>query len=335
MAHLSSRISILLNGALDIAVVLLVMNIQHVDCHMTQGNIMLPPGTTKYLAEIFSGRCSDYTDCTLPHSFQCKTNPQRSLVNCTAALYEFLQAFAKVDPCNVPDDAYDKLLTEAMIHSEPDETLFWSGTMEIAINIATVTSRYTSIERTLAGYILNGLTWCGQAAHGVTPTYQTSSCPRCINGKPDASYQFWRSASRHFAAQARGDVSLLLDSTRKNGAFRNTSTFAMEELPNIDPMKVDHVYIHLVQNVSAPINTTRETCDTGSIKVLRSLLETKGLNYTCTEDDLEFMMIQCVEYQDAIPCQSLFSSATIFTSSTSVVSMTLLSLSHLITFLSR
>lgn len=272
----------------------------------------LSPGTTKFLSKIFRGRCSDYSDCTLPHTFQCDTDPSRPQINCTNSLREFIDAFAHKDPCQVPDDAYNEFLNKSMVHSEPNETLFWSGTRNIAINIATITDRYTTIERTAAGYVLNGLVWCGKNGAEDSSGINHAECPSCERGVPDATYQFWRSASRHFAAQARGYVSVLLNSTREGGAFQNKSTFATQELPNLDVNLVSHVFIHVVRDVTIPDDIPGEDCDGESILYLKRRLEERGLKYTCSSNDREFILVQCVQYPDSAPCQMLSTSSVAF-----------------------
>ncbi|KAJ8043700.1 ADP-ribosyl cyclase/cyclic ADP-ribose hydrolase 2 [Holothuria leucospilota] len=293
-----------LNSVIFLLILPFIGNFYEVRGHIVRRSTS-PQGTTKFLSKIFSGRCNDYSDCTLAHTSQCNTYPSRSQTNCTDALNEFLEAFAFKDPCKVPEDAYDGFLNKSMVHSEPNETLLWSGTKNIAINIATITDRYTTIERTAAGYILNGLRWCGEnGSSGIN----YGSCGPCEEGQYDASTQFWRSASRHFAAQARGFVSVVLNSTRNGGAFNETSIFASQELPNINVTLVSHVYIHVVRSVTTPDNITGEDCDGASIMKLKARLTDKGLNHSCSFNDREFILVQCVQYPDAAPCQMLSSS---------------------------
>ncbi len=230
-------------------------------------------------------------------------------------LWEIFNAsFAFKDPCQAGDDTYDQLIAAAPPATTKDQTLFWSGLPTLALNNGRVTRRHTILEETLPGYVLNGLTWCGQLDY---PGFNDVDCP--ISGPKctaETMYTFWRAASRAFARQARGLIKVALNGSRVD-AFRNTSTFATNELPNLNSSLVSHVNILLVYDISIPGDNRRARCDEGSIDQLQMLLTSYGFSYTCVENPSDFRFLQCAS--DPTNDHCLNSNLASLTTSSSVV----------------
>jgi len=70
--------------------------------------------------------------------------------------------------------------------------MFWSGTYDVAHEYADTGRRFVTLEDTLLGFIMNGLTWCGQTAD---PGMNYQSCPSYNECPESASTAFWGTAS--------------------------------------------------------------------------------------------------------------------------------------------
>ncbi|XP_038051004.1 ADP-ribosyl cyclase/cyclic ADP-ribose hydrolase-like isoform X2 [Patiria miniata] len=273
--------------------------------------------TTSNISDIFVGRCEEHVQCL--QQDQCNTNTTLR-GTCDQLWGTFVDAFAYKDPCQAGNDDYDAVIAAAMPHANKDESLFWSGLPKLALNNGRVTGRYTILEETLPGYIANGLTWCGQT--GAPGINYNTPCPSayssgCAN---ETMYTFWRAASRAFARQATGTISVALDGSRTNPpAFRNTSTFATNELPNLNTAAVTHVNILLVYDISVKGDNRRALCDKGSIKDLQTLLTDRGFTYTCIEGPRGFKFLQCAGDPDNARCVEACSFAVIPNASIALV----------------
>ncbi|KAI8497934.1 GPI inositol deacylase [Branchiostoma belcheri] len=232
-------------------------------------------GTTLHLEEIFLGRCWDFQRLW-------KVSPD---INCTGLWDKFFHAFSNRDPCDQKPSYYDDFFSASAFDTpSAEKTLFWSGTTVLAHEYSNDGLRYTTLEDTLPGYVLNGLRWCGSLSE---PWYNEKTCPKCPPSVPWDS--FWRAASRSFAKRARGDVFVMLSGTRKDqegkpiDAFVNTSYFGMEELPNLDQQKVSKVNVWVMHDLIV-VPPYREACGKGSLIQLDQELSRRGFLMDCTDD---------------------------------------------------
>ncbi|KAG7262632.1 hypothetical protein CRUP_007862 [Coryphaenoides rupestris] len=114
------------------------------------------------------------------------TNDSKS-PDCMKVWSAFEQAYVSRDPCQVPMEDYDQLLSTAQPQPTCNSMMFWSGTMEVVHQVSQ--GCYQTLEDSLLGFLLNGQTWCGK--EGSRDTY-TSGCPDCDNNPVKS---FWRRAS--------------------------------------------------------------------------------------------------------------------------------------------
>ncbi|KAL9964495.1 hypothetical protein ACROYT_G028144 [Oculina patagonica] len=139
-------------------------------------------GSTKHLKDIVLGRCWD---------FQRQKVREGSAKNCSKIWETFYSAFAGKDPCNTSFADYAPYFDEVgMDIVKPNKSLFWSGTYKEAHLFSDFDARFTTLEDTMAGWIVNNLTWCG-AQTNTTDGINYSSCPK------DCDYwtPFWGLAS--------------------------------------------------------------------------------------------------------------------------------------------
>ena len=118
------------------------------------------------------------------------------------------------------------------------------------------------MEDTFSGFLLNELTFC--SSNQSLNTFQYDSCPQdCVT----RNSAFWNAASIDFAKKAAGDVTVILNGTRKIGALLNSSTFFKHELPYMDSSKITKFTVFLLHS---PGQEKYETC--AKPKSLNSLI---------------------------------------------------------------
>ncbi|XP_022101991.1 ADP-ribosyl cyclase/cyclic ADP-ribose hydrolase 2-like [Acanthaster planci] len=254
-------------------------------------------GSTLNLKEIVVGRCWDYQrvigmEPGRPH------NP----VDCAKAWAVFTDAFAHKDPCETPPDAFSQFAHMMTVSLPKDGTMFWSGTKDVALTISSLSHGSNfSLENTLLGYTVNGLTWCGkETVNGDGINYD--NCPSFDdpNCRSSVSSVFWTEASKTFAMQATGSVDVFLNGSDPRGAFRENSFFATVELPNLNTALVNRVNIIVIHNLYGPVI---DTCGTGTILTLQSRIEDRGMDWSCDDDPEETKIIQCLQYPHSYECE--------------------------------
>ncbi|XP_063339267.1 ADP-ribosyl cyclase/cyclic ADP-ribose hydrolase 1-like [Pelmatolapia mariae] len=153
----------------------------------------------------------------------------------------FEQAYVNKDPCNVPVEAYNALIAAAPFKPQCNKMMFWSKTKDVVHGFtAKRKDCFATLEDTLLGYALNGLTWCGK--EGSNDTF-TTGCPRkCENNPVDS---FWKRASAAYADVACGDVTAMLSGSTTT-PFDPTSTFARVEVTRFKAPKVRSLNVVMV-----------------------------------------------------------------------------------------
>ncbi|XP_056440179.1 ADP-ribosyl cyclase/cyclic ADP-ribose hydrolase 1-like [Gadus chalcogrammus] len=212
---------------------------------------------------------------------------------CVKVWSAFEQAYVDHDPCQVPPQAYDHLLSIAPPLPKYNWTLFWSGTREVAHQVSG--GCYQTLEDTMLGSVLDGKTWCGK--QGSNETFD-SGCPgwtQCVNN-PVRS--FWSRASAEFAVVACGDAAVLLNGSRDT-PFDPHSTFGSHRSQKFTPglMKGARLSVVLVTKDNVGANCTDE-----SLKNLQKELK-PGIKYICKEKT-ESELLTCKKNQDqsCVPC---------------------------------
>ncbi|CAB1349586.1 unnamed protein product, partial [Coregonus sp. 'balchen'] len=96
-----------------------------------------------------------------------QNNKSSSANDCQKIWSAFEQAFVGKDPCNVPMEAYDLLIHTVIQDPVCNRMLFWSKTKKIVHDFTEKTDCFLTLEDTLVGFVMNGLTWCGKEESNV------------------------------------------------------------------------------------------------------------------------------------------------------------------------
>jgi len=163
--------------------------------------------------------------------------------------------------------------------------------------IANDGSRYTTVEETPTGYILNSLSWCGVPGAEPPRFDYTNPCLYPSNSTYYGTQGVWSQSSQRFAKGANGHVTILLQPAQlyyNDGpfmAYRNTSVFYQIELPNINAAQITGVDVLLIANLTlAPY----ERCGNGSMLDLEKDFTAKfGFKPKCIDDPLGIYLILC------------------------------------------
>jgi len=233
--------------------------------------------TTPRIGEIFIGRCYD-------------KDPSQ---NCTHVWNAFFKA-AKKAPSLVRDQDWDSFFSISSFSTPPNNALFWSGNGPLASALSTSDDEFTNLEETTTGYSLNGLSWCG--TDNSADLEYSNPCYFPNNSSYYGMEPVWRRASKIFAQNATGNITVLLQprmdsSTGRFMAFRNSSIFASEELPNLNRNKIAHIKLLVVlDSANAPL----EKCGSGSLLILKNLIfRNLGREPECEDKPKEWIKIYC------------------------------------------
>ncbi|XP_029005026.1 ADP-ribosyl cyclase/cyclic ADP-ribose hydrolase 1-like isoform X2 [Betta splendens] len=142
----------------------------------------------------------------------------------------FSQAYVRRDPCNVPMEAYNALMAAASIQPVCNRELFWSKTKQIVHAFTAKRDCYITMEDTLLGFMLDGLTWCGKENSSET---FTSGCPGWSQCENNPVRSFWNRASAAFAEAACGDVTVMLNGSIST-PFSPASIFGSIEIKRLN-----------------------------------------------------------------------------------------------------
>ncbi|XP_033760725.1 ADP-ribosyl cyclase/cyclic ADP-ribose hydrolase-like [Pecten maximus] len=240
-------------------------------CLSSLASSVITLGTTPGIQNIFIGRCLAYQELLKPY-------PQTE-VDCNLLWVKFVSSFAGKEPCELKSEDYSGFIEMSLSSIPEDKAMFWSGTYRVAHDYAESGNRFITLEDTLLGYIMNGLTWCGQTA---PPGVNYRNCPSYNDCPETASTAFWGTASSQFASQAKGTVTILLDgSNPARPAYSRDSYFAKFELPSLSPDEVKMMNIYVVHAINQPY---RETCENGTLPALQQAVKDHGLSYSCRDN---------------------------------------------------
>ncbi|XP_035467878.1 ADP-ribosyl cyclase/cyclic ADP-ribose hydrolase 1-like [Scophthalmus maximus] len=193
--------------------------------------------------------------------------------DCQKIWVAFEQAHVGRDPCNVPMEAYDPLFAEAPFKPACNRMMFWSKTKDVVHDFTENRDCFLTLEDTLLGSVLDGLTWCGKK--GSSETF-SSGCPGWKDCEKNPVRSFWNGASTAFADVACGDVTAMLNGSITT-PFSPTSTFASIEVKRFNSMRVESLNVVLVTRKNAVTN-----CTNASLRNLQEELD-DGIKYNCTE----------------------------------------------------
>ncbi|XP_017261782.1 ADP-ribosyl cyclase/cyclic ADP-ribose hydrolase 1-like [Kryptolebias marmoratus] len=198
---------------------------------------------------------------------------QFQVKNCQHAWEVFQQAYVDKDPCNVSMEAYDPFIEATSFTPSCNRMMFWSKTKDVVHEFTEKKECFQTLEDTVLGSVLDGLTWCGKK--GSSETF-TTGCPRwtdCINN-PVRS--FWNRASAAFANVACGNITAMLNGSIAT-PFDSSSIFASIEVGNLKSDKVNNLNVVLVTQKNVVSNCTNQ-----SFENLKSKLA-EGIKFNCKE----------------------------------------------------
>ncbi|XP_012995000.2 ADP-ribosyl cyclase/cyclic ADP-ribose hydrolase 1 [Esox lucius] len=216
-----------------------------------------------------------------------QNNRTSSAYDCQKIWTVFEQAFVGKDPCNVPTDAYDSLINTIIQDPICNKMLFWSKTKHIVHEFTEKRNCFQTLEDTLLGYIMDGLTWCGKEGSNETFTTGCPSWNDCVNHTVKS---FWNRASAAFAEAACGDVSAMLNGSIAT-PFTPTSIFASIEVKRFNADKMRSLTVFLVTQ-----ENDGKSCDDPSLKNLQKELDPK-LKYSCVSVAKSTIQ-ECISHPD-------------------------------------
>lgn len=248
--------------------------------------------TVKDLEVVVQGRCLDFQRTV-------QTNLcANGIKNCNDLWTKFNTSFAEKPQCNITANFFDDFIAAAD-HDINGTQLFWSGVWGFAQKYSDGGKRYTTLEDTMIGYLLNGLSFCG----GEAGSNSSLSCPsrdadKCPN---TASGAFWTAASLNFAKKASGHVYVLLNAT-KDPVFKSSSYFWSNEVPTLRAGFVERLSAILINDSPS---TKRDPCANDEmLQQLKSNLTTRNINFDCVENPRDLVNLYCVDNPTSEVCGS-------------------------------
>ncbi|XP_063339268.1 ADP-ribosyl cyclase/cyclic ADP-ribose hydrolase 1-like [Pelmatolapia mariae] len=151
--------------------------------------------------------------------------------------------------------------------------MFWSKT-KVVVHGFTAKRKdcFVTLEDTLLGSVLDGLTWCGK--EGSNDTF-TNGCPGWSDCENNPVRSFWIRASA-FADVTCDNVTAMLNELVSD-PFNSTSIFASVEVPRLNASRVKNLNVVMViqkNNIS--------NCTDPSLKNLTQTLDT-GITFSCKD----------------------------------------------------
>lgn len=210
--------------------------------------------------------------------------------DCPKIWSAFEQAYVGKNSCMVPPEAYNPLLQAAPFKPACNRMLFWSKTKDVVHEFTDKRTCHVTLEDTLLGSVLDGLTWCGKEES--TETF-TSGCPEWSYCDNNPVRSFWNKASASYAEVACGNVSVMLNGSIVT-PFSPGSIFASVEVKHFNPAVMKSLHVVLVTQEKEVSN-----CTNASLKDLQKELA-QGIAYGC-EEVPESRIDECASKPE-IPC---------------------------------
>ncbi|XP_008394771.1 ADP-ribosyl cyclase/cyclic ADP-ribose hydrolase 1-like [Poecilia reticulata] len=227
------------------------------------GLLFLAAGIVVLPAIVLSPQTSQFRETFMR---KCQAFPE-TIQRCEQVLNTFEEAYVGQDPCNFPEEAYRRLFMENPFTHSCDKTMFWSDTKDLVHGFCKERTHFVSLENTLLGNIMDGLTWCGKKNSKDTFFYL---CERCKNNTVSS---FWVRASSDFADYACGHAHVLLNGEISK-PFDPTSYFGAVEVKNLIFPRVNRLTVVLV------IKNNNAACSHESLKDLLNVLS-PNIHYRC------------------------------------------------------
>ncbi|KAJ7328113.1 hypothetical protein OS493_025513 [Desmophyllum pertusum] len=256
-------------------------------------------GSTPHIKEIVVGRCYDYQY----KKFGLNATTWKNCSKIWEALYG---AFAYKNPCNLTFADYKPYFDEVGMADIYNKSLFWSGTYRAVHLYSEFGARFTTLEDTMTGWIVNGLTFCGNGnlSRSTTDGIDYDSCPNWSKNC-DYTAPFWGPASKIIAENSRGIVRVMVNGSRVSGdgkhrpAYKRESFFGKYELPSFQVDKITKLMILVIHTIHG---TEYERCGKSSIKLLQEDAKGRGISVSCHDDPDDVRHILCVDHPLSPEC---------------------------------
>ncbi|XP_041670513.1 ADP-ribosyl cyclase/cyclic ADP-ribose hydrolase 1-like isoform X1 [Cheilinus undulatus] len=238
-------------------------------------SVLLNPGTFK---DTFVKKCLAY-----------KNEPK----TCEKMWVTFQKAYVGKQSKEVLPANYETLLKDHPYTHPCDKTMLWSGVSREAgrdlVHEFTATKKiYLTLEDTWLGKTLDGLSWCGKKNSKETFT-------ACEKEKPNPVFSFWVKASEKMAQYACGEVTVMLDGSRREQPLSDKSILVATEIPNLQTPKVTKLMVVLL------VKKNENQCNKQTLKDLKKKLDEKKIAYSCKEvTETEFR--NCINTKTLGPC---------------------------------
>ncbi|XP_071478269.1 ADP-ribosyl cyclase/cyclic ADP-ribose hydrolase-like [Diadema antillarum] len=255
-------------------------NITSSSATATEAAVTYGDGTTANLRDIFLGRCFEYR-CKY-----CDEDNQKP-IDCLVLWQAFNLSFAYRNECSTSPEDFEAYVNLTFTPLPPHKTLFYSGMYSIANTMSSLSDDHVNIERTLLGRLVDAMIFCSQPH---APGINYDRCPVFDSCTHQTRASFWAKSSQRFAGESSGDVIVVLDGSRIDGAYRETSFFRSKEVQNLDPSKVSSLTAYVVHNLDGTIT---ESCVNGSLLDLKQHIEEKGIQFHCIDNPSITRYIQC------------------------------------------
>ncbi|XP_060044316.1 ADP-ribosyl cyclase/cyclic ADP-ribose hydrolase 1 [Erinaceus europaeus] len=223
-------------------------------------------GTSANFSQRVLKRCSSYSRGSVP---------ELGGKRCPEIVAAFENAFLSKDPCQITEEDYQPLINLTQQSIPCGKFLFWSRSKKLAHRYTRQKKEFFTLEDTLLGRLADGLTWCGEKG---SPEMNYQSCP---HWKEDCAKNpvlvFWVLASRRFAENACGEVTVMLNGSQSN-AFSRSSMFGSIEVRHLDPKKVHTLQAWVMQN---PGGVSGDSCSGTTISDLKSIINGRNITFIC------------------------------------------------------
>ncbi|XP_068160461.1 ADP-ribosyl cyclase/cyclic ADP-ribose hydrolase 1-like [Antennarius striatus] len=210
--------------------------------------------------------------------------------DCQKIWEAFEQSYIGKDPCQVPMEAYDPFIAVAPIKPACNRMMFWSKTKYVVHDFTEKRDCFITMEDTLMGFVLDGLTWCGK--EGSKETF-TTGCPGWTDCENNTVRSFWSRASAAYAEAACGHVTAMLNGSI-TAPFSPQSIFGSIEVQRLNATRVRSLNVALVTQENFVTN-----CTNASLKDLQETLD-EGIKYSC-EEVAEVQIQECSSNPET-PC---------------------------------
>lgn len=149
----------------------------------------------------------------------------------------------------------------------------------------------------MSGFLLDELAFCSSSGNNDFSNYCEIECVSSNN-------PFWNAISINYAKKATGQVLIILNGSRTDGAVSNRSTFYRYELQNFNFTQIKQVKVLLLYSHGTP---KYETCNSPkTLDLIKNFVESKKSTFICEEDNFYVNHVYCSQNPSATECKQYF-----------------------------